>query len=66
VALGRFISKENGMLFEIHLSANRVAVDTSYHSQHQNEFEVLVAAYTIFRVDGVAIFHIRDECPECK
>jgi hypothetical protein len=66
VALGRFMSQRNGMLFKIHLHAGSVAADIHDSSKHSNELEVLIAAYTAFRVDEVVSFHIRDEFPEFK
>jgi hypothetical protein len=66
VALERFISQNNGMLFEIHLQAGSVVADIHDYARYPSELEMLIAAYTTFRVDEVVNFRIRDKFPEFK
>jgi hypothetical protein len=49
------------MLFEIHLHADSVAADIMQSSNHESELEVLIAAYTTFRVDKIDSFHVKND-----
>jgi hypothetical protein len=66
LALNLFISEENGMVFEIHLGADSVAADICSYAEYSTECEAMIAAYTVFRVDEVVTFHIRDDFPDFK
>jgi hypothetical protein len=62
-AIWRLRNTTGGILFEIRLPPNSVAADIHHWSEFENELEVLIAAYTAFRIDEIVDFRIQDEFP---
>jgi hypothetical protein len=57
-----FVNSEKGILFDIHLYPGNIAADISRYSAFE-EFEMLIPAYTAFRVDDVVDFRVQDALP---
>jgi hypothetical protein len=62
LTIRNFVRSEKGILFEIHLYPGNIAVDISRYSAFR-EFEMLIPAYTAFRVDDVVDFRVQDALP---
>jgi hypothetical protein len=59
LTIRKFVRNEKGLLFEIHLHRGNIVANLSRYSAF-NEFEMLIPAYTAFRVDDVVDFHVHD------